>query len=226
MHAVKKAVLPNYPGKLIVFEGIDGSGKSTCLDQVMSQLRTMAIPFTKIDMLPPGRIRELVLWDDTFTPKQRLLLLKIEGDRARTKALDALRLNQLVFCDRGQFAPLAYQGYGYGLMQEHWTLGMIFDAFPDPDKVFLFDLEPEVALRRIATNRRKLDLIEKHALDYHKRVRQGYLETLKPSKIVTVLDATQSQEAIFDQVFMEVLETWSKDVAIRTTPAGFDSSLQ
>ena len=213
-------------GKLVVFEGIDGSGKTTCLDRLLATLDMMAIPHTKIDMIPPGRIRELLLWDHSFTPKQRLLLYKVEGDRARTRALDALKERQLVFCDRAQFSQMAYQGYGDDLAADIWTLGTMFESFPMPDKVVLFDLPVEVALERIVSKRKVMDNVEQKPLDYHQRVRQGFLDQLEGSQLTCLVDATKPADAVFDQVLFEVLSVWDSTTPAPIVPPSFDSSLQ
>ena len=89
----------------------------------------------------------------------------------------ALEAGKWVLCDRFTDASVAYQGYGRGRSLEE--IEMLADfVHPDikPDKTVIFDLPTEVAAARLS---RKLDRFEQEDADFHRRVRQGYLEIAK-----------------------------------------------
>ena len=172
-------------GKFITVEGVDGAGKSTQFEVIANALKERGIDFVRTR--EPGgpqsaeKIRELLL-NEPMTAKCELL------------------------CDRFTDASVAYQGYGRGRSLEEIEMLANF-VHPDikPDKTVIFDLPTEVAAARLS---RKLDRFEQEDADFHRRVRQGYLEIAKrePERCV-VIDAQGTPEEVSARVLKEV-ETW------------------
>jgi dTMP kinase len=187
-------------GLFITFEGPEGAGKSTQIRLLAEWLRAQgkAVLTTR----EPGNggqigreIRQLLLHHHDMTPEAEYLLLSADrAEHVRTVLRPALESGQIVLCDRYLDSSLAYQGYGRGLPLE-WLRAVASRATGGlkPHRTFLLDLPPEVGLRRFESR----DRLEREPLEFHRRLREGYLELAlaEPERFV-VLDATQSIEAI------------------------------
>jgi len=177
-------------GRFITLEGIEGCGKTTQLERLVSRLRTAgAEPLVTRE--PGGtelgrRLRALLLARDApaMDPLSELLLYATDRTQhLQEVVLPALGQGRLVLCDRFLDATLAYQGYGRQLGVEP-ILRLHRDPPLDlrPDRTILLDLQVEVALGRARARNRELGLedaegrYEDEQLDFHARVRSGYLE--------------------------------------------------
>lgn len=184
-------------GIFIVFEGVDGSGKSTQLELLNKYLQTRAIKtFTTREPggTPVGeRIRDILL-DPTFTEiHERTEVLLYAAARAQLVAQEIwpkLDLGTVVLCDRYIDSSLAYQGYGRGMEIDFLVnINRLGSGDLQPDLTILLDLPPEDGLAR-SRKARPADRLENEALDFHRRVRNGYLELSKQNnKLYLLLDA-------------------------------------
>ena len=197
-------------GKFITVEGVDGAGKSTQFEVIANALKERGIDFVRTR--EPGgpqsaeKIRELLL-NEPMTAKCELRVMFAARQENLTKIISpALEAGKWVLCDRFTDASVAYQGYGRGRSLEEIEMLANF-VHPDikPDKTVIFDLPTEVAAARLS---RKLDRFEQEDADFHRRVRQGYLEIAKrePERCV-VIDAQGTPEEVSARVLKEV-ETW------------------
>lgn len=162
-------------GRLIVFEGGEGSGKST-------QAALLAARLEAVLTHEPGgtevgaRIRAIVLDPALGTTLDiRAEALLMAADRAQHVAeviRPALERGVDVVSDRFSGSTLAYQGHARGLPVDelatlsHWATGGL-----EPDVVILLDVPAEVAVARM---RRALDRMEAAGDDFHRRVAEGY----------------------------------------------------
>jgi dTMP kinase len=198
-------------GLFITFEGIDGSGKSTQLELCGQALK--ASGQNVIMTRNPGgtnfgmELRQILLHSEkTVFPMSELLLFI--ADRAQHMdevVFPALEAGGLVLCDRHIDSTLAYQGYGRGLsLSVIEELNAIALQGRPPDLTFLFDGEPEVLAQRV--NRRgKSDRMEAEKMDFHRRVREGYLALAEQSpQRIKVLNALDTVENLHQQV-MQIL---------------------
>jgi dTMP kinase len=170
-------------GKFIVFEGIDGSGKTTQMELLARVLEARGMPVLRTR--EPGgtrvgdRLRGLLLDPDyrDLTPRTEAFLYA--ADRAQhvtEKILPALHRGETVLCDRFLYSTLAYQGWGRGVDIVFLTrLNQLATGGLAPDRVILLDLEVEDGLRRALKNRPP-DRLEGEKAAFFRRVRQGYLE--------------------------------------------------
>jgi dTMP kinase len=170
-------------GKFIVFEGIDGSGKTTQMELLARVLEARSMPVLRTR--EPGgtrvgdRLRGLLLDPDyrDLTPRTEAFLYA--ADRAQhvtEKILPALHRGETVLCDRFLYSTLAYQGWGRGVDIAFLTrLNQLATGGLVPDRVILLDLEVEDGLRRVLKNRPP-DRLEGEKAVFFRRVRQGYLE--------------------------------------------------
>jgi len=183
----------------LTFEGPEGAGKSTQVKLLTEWLGQNGHPVTSTRE-PGGTelgqgIRQLVLHQSHMSPEAEYLLYSADRAEHLAKVIGpALQAGKIVLCDRWLDSSLAYQGYGRGLNLQ-WLKDVARGAVHDvrPLRTFLFDLPPEVGLARFAGH----DRLEREPLEFHHRVRAGYLELAKaePQRFV-VLDATQTLEAL------------------------------
>ena len=187
----------------ITFEGIEGSGKSTQAKLLVEYLRGKGL--NVILTREPGgvelseRIRSILIETGLDISPRAELLLFLASRAQHTDGLirPSLQKGHIVVCDRYIDASVAYQGYGRGLSIEmikrlnDWATGGI-----RPNLTVLLDLSPEEGLKRVRTSK-KMDRIEGENLEFHRRVREGYLEIARsdPDRFL-VLDATRSMEEI------------------------------
>jgi dTMP kinase len=164
------------PGRLLAFEGIDGSGKSTQARAVANVLGARVSHEPGATALG-GALRELLLAPDAPPITLRAEALLMAADRAEHIALivaPALAAGEWVVSDRFSGSTLAYQGYGRGLDVEELQ-GMVAWAAAGlvPDLSVLIDVPVEVAQARRAES--APDRLERLGPEFAQRVRDGYL---------------------------------------------------
>ncbi|MCX7753130.1 MAG: dTMP kinase [Blastocatellia bacterium] len=193
-------------GKLITFEGIDGSGKTTMLRHVASELERLGIPHV-VTREPGGTdvgavIRDLVLAREMGPLAELFLYAADRAEHVERVIRPALREGRIVLCDRYADATVAYQGYGRGLPLElvrvvnQWaTDGLL------PDLTIVLDCAVEVALARRRPADR-WDRFERDGVEFLERVRQGYLEIARaePERML-VISASEPEEVTARQVW-------------------------
>jgi dTMP kinase len=190
-------------GKFIVFEGVEGSGKTTQIQQTAAWLqslygKTRSIVITR----EPGgtdlgrQIRQLLLEDADREIGNRAELLLYAADRAQhveSIIEPQLAAGNIVLCDRFTDSTIAYQGYGRGFdLAEIDRINLIATGGKQSDLTFWLDLDVTIGLERVGS-RGKPDRIERAALDFHQRVRHGYqmLSNLYPDRLIRI-NADQS----------------------------------
>lgn len=200
-------------GLFITLEGPEGAGKTTQAKLLTSWLREWGkeVVLTR----EPGAtelgkgIRELVLHQGHMVPEAEFLLYSADrAEHFHQVIAPALTKGQVVVCDRWLDSSLAYQGYGRGLSLE-WIL-QVSEGFLQgarPLRTFVFDIAPEAGLARFASR----DRLEREPLDFHQRVRQGFLSLAasNPERYV-VLNAQQSIEALQSEMRNHVLSLINK----------------
>ncbi len=193
----------------ITFEGIEGSGKTTQIKLLMAWLQTRT-ERALLTREPGGtaigeQVRAILLNPDNteMTPEAEILLFSAaRAQIVREVIRPRLEEGWIVICDRFADSTLAYQGYGHGLplddllqITEFATGGLW------PDLTIYLDLDVETGLRRKAATPEEWNRMEAQAIDFHKRVRAGYLALAKqnPDRWL-VIDADQPVEAIQAQI--------------------------
>ncbi|HET8630294.1 MAG TPA: dTMP kinase [Thermomicrobiales bacterium] len=184
---------------LVVFEGVEGCGKTTQARAAADALRARGVPVTATR--EPGgtaigeQVRALLLnvHNHAMLPEtEALLLFAARAQHVREVIEPALGRGEVVVCDRFAGATYAYQGYGRGLpLDELRRLqGFAAEALA-PDLTILLDLPADAGLarRRVAGEVNRLDAAD---LAFHRRVREGYraLAAADPATWV-VLDAAR-----------------------------------
>ncbi len=197
-------------GRLITFEGGEGSGKSTHLALLAEHLVRKG--HSVIKTREPGgtwladRIRTVILDESSeahvIDPRAELfLMLASRAQHVSKLILPALQAGQIVLCDRFTDSSIVYQGEGRGLPKDT-ILEMSLFASKDivPDLTFLLDIPTTEGLARIA-HRGKMNRLDKETLVFHEAVRRGYTALVRENpKRMVVIDATQSKEQVSDNI--------------------------
>lgn len=189
----------------VVFEGGDGAGKTSQMNQLAAKLHSEG--HSVVVTCEPGGtqlgqlIRRLVLYGGEVSEKAEALLYA--ADRAHhveTVIRPALELGATVLCDRYIGSSIAYQGTGRSLGSEEicrlneWASGGLL-----PDKTILLDLPVAVGQQRIG---KTLDRIESAPQEFHEKVRQSYLDMAKADPVRwSVIDADRESDEVFAAVW-------------------------
>lgn len=192
----------------ITLEGIEGAGKTTCLQQVQSLIQRSGNELL-VTREPGGTplgeaLRQLLLGhrhDGMADDSELLLMFAARAEHLRTKIEPALAKGKWVLCDRFTDATYAYQGGGRQLPVERiQVLEQWVQQGLKPDLTLLLDLPVELGLRR-AGGRSEPDRIEKETHDFFERVRNAYLEIAdREPQRVKVVDAAQPLEQVQAQI--------------------------
>ena len=192
-------------GLFITFEGPDGCGKTTQMKLLAEYLEKKGEEVV-LTREPGGKglgekVREILLnYDGEVSDRCESFLFL--ADRAQNIDIivnPAVKAGKIVLCDRHIDSTVAYQGYGRGLDIERINmLNSLATNGKKPDLTFVFDVDVETSMKRVGKEK---DRMESAGIDFHNRVRQGYLELAKqePNRI-KVIDATKSIEEIHDEV--------------------------
>ncbi|HEX7010199.1 MAG TPA: dTMP kinase [Phycisphaeraceae bacterium] len=196
-------------GRFIVFDGPDGSGKTTQFHRMSRLAEAAGVPVCPVREpggTPVGeQIRKLLLEyrdDDHGQMDLRCEMLLFMASRAQLVAQrirPALAEGQLVLADRFISSTLAYQGAAGGLdRQEILTVGQVALSDCWPHLVVIFDVDEKTAASRLSP---LLDRMEQKGAQYHRRVRQGFLDQAKadPARHL-VIDATADPDTVFQRL--------------------------
>lgn len=199
-------------GVFITFEGIDGSGKSTQLRMLASELRLRGreVVATREPGGTPlgGLLRQVVLEsEEQVDPLAELLIFAADrAQHVRALVRPALDAGHVVLSDRYADATLAYQGAGRGFPAELVEeVVVLATGGLQPDLTLIFDLTVDESLRR-AGPRQKQDRIDSEEAAFHTRVRDAYLKlaAADPER-VRLIDAAGSVQETHSQVMRLVL---------------------
>lgn len=197
----------------ITFEGGEGSGKSTLIKRIASNLEE------KFDILvtrePGGTpiaedIRKVILNNDNTKMTYRteaLLLAASRNQHLHEVILPALKGKKIVLCDRFIDSSLAYQGFARELGFDY--IFNINDEIKNnmPDLTFFIDVDANVGLNRIS-GRTKIDRLDLEKKAFHIKVREGYLKLANMYKDrIVVLDGNQNLEQL-EKDIMDVINQY------------------
>ncbi len=203
----------------VVFEGLDGSGKSSLMKRLENHLKNLGKDL--IMTREPGgttvgdEIREIILKKQAEPPSARTELLLYQASRAQHVDLvirPALAQNKWVLCDRFSASSIAFQGGGRGISldQVEWLNNFATNLLK-PHLTVLLDLSVDESKKR-RSNRESLtavaeDRIEAEADSFHEKVRKGFLDQAKADpKNWLVLNAAHTPEELYEQLVKDLTE--------------------
>lgn len=202
--------------KFIVIEGLEGAGKTTARDTVVSELRRHGVENIVFTREPGGtvlaeKLRELIkqgVEGEPLTDKAEVLMLYA----ARIQLIEnvirpALASGAWVVGDRHDLSSQAYQGGGRGIDAN--LMRTLRDAVLGdfrPDLTLYLDLPPRIGLERART-RGALDRIEQESLDFFERTRRRYQELAAQDDTIVTIDASRSLPEV-TQAIQRALQAW------------------
>ena len=193
----------------IVFEGLDGSGKSTQIKALNDKLKLNN--YDVISLREPGsteigdKVLEILESSQKLTPIMEFLLFSISRSAIiNEKITPNLSENKIVLCDRYFYSSIAYQGSVRNLDNDfiHKINNKIVDDVV-PDIVFYFDLTWEEKIKRKGIDHS--DRFEKEDKLFHENVRKSYLQMAETdSKKWIVIDATLKMDEISEIIYAKI----------------------
>jgi dTMP kinase len=190
-------------GRFLVFDGPDGSGKSTQFRRFAEYIRRAGLPVT--ELREPGgtpigeQIRTVLLDPANHEMDVRCEMLLYMASRAQVVAqhvAPALQRGDLVLADRFISSTLAYQGAAGGMpIADIEAVGRVVVGTYRPDLIVIFDVDEHTAAGRLSP---LLDRMERKGAAFHRAVRQGYLDQIgnDPAHYLRI-DATPDADTVF-----------------------------
>ncbi len=192
-------------GIFITLEGIDGCGKTTQAKALKSFLEEKG--FEVLLTREPGgssigpEIRNILLNKDMNPVSEFLLFASDRKEHVKGLIKPALDEGKVVISDRFCDSSLAYQGYGRGVSQDF--LNSVHNFLLEgllPDITLLFDVSPEVGLKRIRVS----DRIEREGLKFLEKVRKGYLEIAEKEERFVIINGERRMEEVEKEMLDKV----------------------
>ncbi len=203
-------------GLFITFEGPDGSGKTSVIQQIVPRLER-ALGQSVVATREPGgsriaeTIRQVILNPEHTEMDARTEALLYAASRRQhitETILPALEGGEIVLCDRFVDSSLVYQGIGRGIgVEEVAEMNRFATEGLKPDVTLYLDVESEVGLERIKQNQgnRQYDRLDQETLAFHRQVREGYLTLLeKYPERITRIDANQSLADVVEDTWRQL----------------------
>ena len=206
---------PKSPGKLISFEGSEGSGKST-------QIARLAAHFQKterdvVTVREPGgteigeQIRNIIVHNskgnEMCAETELLLFAAARAQLVREVMVPALLRGAIVLSDRFLDSSTVYQGIGRNLAADPVNqINLFAVGNVMPDLTVVIDVPEEVSLARLRQRASDLpDRMERENVGFYRKVREGYLVLAKgmPERFI-VIDGTKSEDAIEKKIWAEI----------------------
>ena len=204
----------------ITLEGPEGSGKTTAVESAVKALEAQGYQIVRTR--EPGgtpiseQIRNVILDKANTKMDPRTEALLYAASRRQhlvEKVWPALKEGKIVVCDRYLDSSLAYQGGARKLGVDNvLEVNMFATEGTFPDLTLLFDIEPELGLARISANaNREVNRLDLEKLDFHKTVRNTFLELANryPERFV-IIDASKSKEEVANKTLEVILSRLCK----------------
>ena len=189
----------------IAFEGVDGTGKSTQLDQCRDWLK--ALGYEVLVCRDPGstslglRLREILLNRSELKidmEAEMFLFMAARSQMVAELIKPALECGKVVLCDRFLLSTVVYQGHAGQLSPEIiWQIGEVATQGYSPNLTLVFDVPLEIAMQRLGESR---DRMESRGESFFTAVRQGFLSEVNRKDDLVLVDAQGSVSEIQQKV--------------------------
>ncbi|KXY51452.1 thymidylate kinase [Bacillus cereus] len=193
-------------GLFISIEGGEGSGKSALIQGLALYLEEQGMEC--LTSREPGgvkvaeEIRELIMENEMDAITEALLFASARREHFKNKISPALTEGKIVICDRFVDSSIVYQGYVQGIGMDNVLSinSQALEGLVMPHLTLYLDVEPTIALNRIAQNNRETNRFDEKSMEFHKKVREGYLLIEeKYSNRIKKVDASLSKEEVLQQ---------------------------
>lgn len=193
-------------GKFIVFEGIDGAGKTTQIQLLAKRLRESGVD-VDVSAEPTTNesgkaLRRALSGQDKKSYCEMAAMFVLDRIGHNYEIRELVDAGKTVISDRYYYSSLAYQGKA---TDYNWVRTMNIDC-PDirrPDVCIYLDLTPEESLKRISNGRESVEIYEN--LEKLTEVRASFYYTIedlrKDGEQIFIVDASRSIEEISDEIF-------------------------
>ncbi|MGE7596313.1 dTMP kinase [Peribacillus frigoritolerans] len=207
-------------GIFVTMEGPEGAGKTTITQMLGKALQQEG--YQVLLTREPGgvpiseQIREVILNKDNTAMDSRTEALLYAAARRQhlvEVVMPELERGGIVLCDRFIDSSLAYQGHARGLdIEEVYNINKFAIGDMMPDATLFFDIDPEEGLRRIQSNgEREVNRLDLEALDFHKKVCEGYQFIINRWKErFIIVDAGRSIDEVFEETKAGLLDFLAK----------------
>ncbi|MGB1707080.1 MAG: dTMP kinase [Rubripirellula sp.] len=199
----------------ITLDGIDGVGKSTQIERLISYLEQEG--HETLLVRDPGtteigaRLRQILLESDLELHQrtEAMLFMTSRCEMVETMIRPAISEGKTVVSDRFLLANVVYQSVGDKISPDVlWQMGRLANGGLTPDLTILLDMPAQRSMERIG---KETDRMESRGVDYMEAVRQGFLQELTHSSEATaMIDADQSPEDVSREMLAIVAEVLSK----------------
>ncbi len=197
-------IMKSKKGKLVTFEGPEGSGKTTQIRYAEKLLKKKG--YKVLVLREPGKtptadaIRKILLHknEPLSSEVETFLFLAARRDLVEKKILPALKAGKVVLCDRFQDSTWVYQGFAGKLSQKLIeTMGDFATDGLTPNLTLLLDVPVSTGLKRAGGT----DRMERKPKAFHEKVRKGFLQLAKKNKKrFRVISTTQSIENVQEEI--------------------------
>lgn len=195
----------NSKSRFIVFEGIDGSGTTTqirMLKKILETRNISSVVTCEPTNLTIGKILRQLLSGKFYSQKffrQQIIAQLFAADRLihwGEIIEPALKQGKWVLCDRYKYSSFAYQSL---FCNQDWVESINGFA-PDPDLVLFFDIQSDIALKRVTQRGKPLEIYEKSEIQ--QKVNNNYKNYFKKDLNFPVfkIDASQTIEEITKKI--------------------------
>ena len=207
----------------IVFEGLDGSGKSTLIERFFEELKERKIPY--VFTSDPGGtevgdcIRKVIL-DKRLDPEPLTELLLFQASRVelvKKVILPSLKDKKWVISDRFYPSTLSFQGYARGLdvAKINWLNKLVTDKCK-PDYIVWVNTSIQVCQQRLEKRSEdgdSLNKLDEEKLLFHQKVYEGYKaqSLLDKNSQWVILDGDKTPEELYNGFFERLGGLWTKD---------------
>lgn len=192
-------------GKFITFEGPEGSGKSTVIVAVKDFLEKEG--YSILTTREPGGIKiaediRSIILDKENTEMdahaEALLFAASRSQHYNEKIKPALEADKIILCDRFIDSSLAYQGHARGLgIDNVYDINKFAIGNNLPELTIFIDVPPELGLKRVFSNTRKVDRLDLETLEFHELVYEGYMLIAKKyDNRFKIVDGTNPVEQV------------------------------
>ncbi|WP_249596723.1 dTMP kinase [Peribacillus frigoritolerans] len=207
-------------GIFITMEGPEGAGKTTITQMLGKALQQEG--YQVLLTREPGgvpiseQIREVILNKDNTAMDSRTEALLYAAARRQhlvEVVMPELERGGIVLCDRFIDSSLAYQGHARGLdIEEVYNINKFAIGDMMPDATLFFDIDPEEGLKRIQSNgEREVNRLDLEALDFHKKVCEGYQIIINRWKErFIIVDAGRTIDEVFEESKASLLDFLAK----------------